>query len=224
LASSTVSHDTRDFVLDPRKGAYRDIRAELAGGPLGGDNDFYTLNGTMQRYLPTRGRSVFAVRLRAAFADAYGDSEDLGVPVENRYFTGGGNSVRGYRENSLGPRAFAEEGSGELTETVVGGRFLLLGNAEIRFPVPFFSRYRFSASAFVDCGNVWPSLRSVDLKDFRLRAGREEVNDQDFRYSAGVGLRYNTPIGPIRLDYGMPLKKDESDRFGRFHLSLGQIF
>jgi outer membrane protein insertion porin family len=224
LISATLSHDTRDFVLDPRKGAYREFRTELAGGPLGADNDFYTLNGTLQKYLPRKRSSVFAVRVRAGFADAYGDSKDLGVPVENRYFTGGGNSVRGFKENSLGPKQLIDTGAGVPEETVVGGRFLLLGNAEVRFPVPFFSKYRFSAAAFADCGNVWPSLGSVDLKDFRFLAHREDVTDQDFRYSFGVGLRYNTPVGPIRLDYGMPVKKDETDRFGRFHLSLGQIF
>ena len=224
LVAGALSHDARDFILDPRKGGYRDIRFELAGGVLGGDNDFYTLNTTLQKYWTKRRSSVIALRTRVGFADAYGSSKDTGVPVENRFFTGGGNSVRGFKENSLGPTAVLDPESASPTETVIGGRLLLLGNAEVRFPIPFFSRYRFSGAVFADGGNVWSSLGSVDLEDFRLYAGKGDVTEDDFRYSVGVGLRYNTPVGPIRLDYGMPIKKDDTDRFGLFHVSLGQSF
>ncbi|MBP2680396.1 MAG: family outer membrane protein, partial [Candidatus Krumholzibacteriota bacterium] len=79
-------------------------------------------------------------------------------------------------------------------------------------------------AVFADAGNVWSSLGSVDAGDFRLFASPEEITEDDIRYALGIGLRYNTPVGPIRLDYGMPIKKDDTDRFGRFHLSLGQIF
>jgi len=80
--------------------------------------------------------------------------------------------------------------------TVVGGRLLLVGNVEMRFPVPYFSRYRFSAAVFADGGNVWQSLGSVDLEDFRLTAHRNEVTEEDFRYSVGVGIRVQHARGP----------------------------
>jgi outer membrane protein insertion porin family len=224
LIASTFSHDTRDFILDPRRGGYRDMRAELAGGFLGGDNDFYTLNTSLQKYWSTKGKIVLALRARVGFADAYGASSERGVPVENRYFTGGGNSVRGYKENSLGPEEPVTTAEGEPSTVVVGGRLLLVGNAEARVPIPFLSRYRFSGAFFLDGGNVWRSLGSVDLEDFRFTAPRPEVTDKDFRYSVGFGIRYNTPVGPIRLDFGIPIKRDETDRLGRFHMSLGQIF
>lgn len=224
IVSGALSHNTRDFILDPRRGGYRELRADLAGGVLGGDNDFYTLNGTLQKYWTKRRSAVLALRARVGFADAYGSSRDEGVPVENRFFTGGGNSIRGFKENSLGPKAMVETSGGGSEETVVGGDFMLVGNAELRFPLPYFSRFRFSGAFFADAGNVWSSLTSVDTEDFRLYASPDEVDDTDFRYSLGIGLRYNTPVGPVRLDYGMPIKKDDTDRFGRFHLSLGQIF
>jgi len=224
LVAGTISHDTRDFVLDPRGGSYRDLRAELAGGFLGGDNDFYTLNTALQRYW-SKGRGiVLAVRGRFGFADAYGSSRDAGVPIENRFFTGGGNSVRGFKENSLGPTALVAQETGDPVETVVGGRLLVVGNAEMRFPIPYISRYRFSAAVFADAGNVWSSLKAVDIEDFDPFVNKNDVTEEDFRYSIGVGIRYNTPVGPIRLDYGIPVKRDVTDRSGRFHLSLGQIF
>ena len=224
ILSGTVSHNTRDFILDPRRGGYRDLRADLAGGFLGGENDFYALNTTMQKYWTKRKSLVVALRARVGYTDAYGSSQDTGVPIENRFFTGGGNSVRGFRDNSLGPTGMVETSEGNLEETVIGGRFLLVGNAELRFPLPYFSRFRFSGAVFADAGNVWSSLGSVDAGDFRLFASPEEITEDDIRYALGIGLRYNTPVGPIRLDYGMPIKKDDTDRFGRFHLSLGQIF
>jgi outer membrane protein insertion porin family len=224
LLRGSVSHDTRDFVLDPHRGTYRDLRGELAGGFLGGDNDFYTLNTSLQRYWSKSGGIVFAVRGRFGFADAYGSSKDAGVPIENRFFTGGGNSVRGFKENSLGPTELVEQSAGDPVETVVGGRLLVVGNAEIRFPLPLLSRYRFSAAAFADGGNVWSSLGAVDIGDFDPFVSKNDVTDEDFRYSIGVGLRYNTPVGPIRLDYGIPVKRDGTEPSGRFHLSLGQIF
>lgn len=224
LIGTSLSHDTRDFILDPRNGGCRDVRVDLAGGPLGGDNDFYTLNTSFQKYRTSGRKFVIALRARIGFADAYGASKDEGVPVENRYFTGGGNSVRGFEENSLGPREFVPNAEGEPSAVVVGGRLLLVGNAEMRVPIPFLSRYRFSAALFADAGNVWRSLGSVDIDHFRLLQDRDEVTDEDFRYSVGLGLRYNTPVGPIRLDFGMPIKRNETDKFGRFHLSLGQIF
>lgn len=224
MIAGAVAHDTRDFILDPHRGGYRDFRAELAGGPFGADNSFYTLNTSLQKYWRIRRSSVFAIRARIGFADAYGGSKNDGVPVENRYFTGGGNSVRGFRENSLGPYQPVETSPGVIQDTNVGGRLLLIGNAEVRFPLPYLSRYRFSAAMFADAGNSWRSLGSVELDNFRLFASRGEVTEKDFRYTLGLGLRYNTPVGPIRLDFGIPIKRDADDKFGRFHLSLGQIF
>jgi outer membrane protein insertion porin family len=103
--------DTRDFVLNPTVGEYRVLSSQIAGGVLGGENDFYTFESSYQRYAhirqvnttenPVVRQSVFAWRVRAGYADSYGRSDV--VPVENRYFLGGANSVRGYEESGLGP-------------------------------------------------------------------------------------------------------------------------
>jgi len=222
--TSAVRHDTRDFILDPRRGGFRDFRVLVAGGILGGDNDFYTLNATWQRYWPSWASSIFAARIMVGYADSYGRSEE--VPVENRFFTGGGNSVRGYDENSIGPRELVENVvTGQPELTVVGGRVFVLTNVEMRFPLPWLSRWRFSGAIFADGGNVWKDPQSMRFSSFQLFKNQDDVTLEDYRYSVGLGIRYNTPLGPIRLDYGSPLvvEPGQSSK-GRFHFSLGQIF
>lgn len=221
IASGSISHDKRDFILNPRRGSYRILRLEGAGGFLGGDNDFYTSSASLQHYYPIGSSVVLAWRVRGGYADAFGDSKE--VPVENRFFAGGGNSVRGYDENSLGPRSV--QGDQSTNPVPIGGRVLLLTNLELRYPIPLLSRINVSGAVFVDGGNVWRGAQSVKPSDFRLYADKSDVRVQDYRYGVGVGLRYNTPVGPIRVDFALPVKRDEfSDDKGRFHINLGQIF
>ncbi|HEX5132828.1 MAG TPA: BamA/TamA family outer membrane protein [Candidatus Krumholzibacteria bacterium] len=215
----TVSRDLRDFLLDPHRGEYRVLSSEVAGGLLGGDNDYYKFTGNYQRYRGLGGRSVLAWRARVGYSGVYGRSET--VPVESRYFLGGANSVRGYQDAALGPREVDATG----TDRVLGGEFLLLANVEARFPLPLLARWNFSGAVFLDGGNVWGSIADVSGSDFNLTSSAADTRPGDVRYGIGAGIRYNTPVGPIRLDYGYPLKPDlYSDPGGTWYLSLGQIF
>ena len=87
------------------------------------------------------------------------------------------------------------------------------------------SKINFTGALFFDGGNVWEDAADIKISDFKLIKSSSDVDVNDYRYAVGMGIRYNTPVGPIRLDYGVPLKVEEgvSDK-GRFHLSLGQIF
>ena len=211
------TRDTRDFYFNPRGGMYINAKAGFSGGFLGGEDHLYSFVASYQAYRRLGRRTVFAYRVRGGYTEAFGDSEERGVPFESRFFSGGGNSVRGYRENSLGPRGVEDE--------PLGGRVLLLTNIELRFPLPYLARFNFGGALFVDGGNVWSSFEEIEPGQFDIYSDRDDTTFRDYRYSAGVGVRYNTPIGPLRLDVGFPLKKTEDvDRDYLFHISLGQIF
>lgn len=212
---ANFSRDTRDFYFNPRTGSYVSAEAGMTGGLLGGDDDFYTLAGAVQRYHAASGGTVLAWRIRGGHADVFGDSRGDELPVESRFYAGGGNSVRGYRENSIGP--VNERGD------PLGGRVQLIANVEARFGLPLVGRFGFGGAAFLDGGNVWGSWKEITAGDFSIGGG--DVERGAFMYGAGFGVRYHTPVGPIRLDIGFPLKRtaDMEDEY-RVHISLGQIF
>ena len=214
ILGSSLSRDTRDFILNPTVGLYEVVSAQIAGGILGGENDFYTAESGFQHYTGVRSRSVFAWRVRVGYADSYGRSDE--VPIENRYFLGGANSVRGYGESSLGPL----DAQGD----PAGGTVMMLANVELRFPMPFIGKWNFSGAVFLDSGNVWEDFSDIQSSDFEFVTPIDETTEDDYRYGSGVGIRYNTPIGPIRVDWGFPLKPDGDNAGGRLYLSLGQIF
>jgi outer membrane protein assembly factor BamA len=218
--SGSVSNDKRDFILNPRTGVYRFVRLKFAGGFLGGDADFYTVSTSLQRYWALPRNDVVAVRLRMGYGSAFGQSRV--APIEDRFFAGGSNSVRGYVNNGLGPK-IVDPDTGEFVPT--GGNALLLTNVELRFDIPVLSKINITGAAFFDGGNVWEDIKDISFDDFRIFKSKSDVDINDYRYGVGVGIRYNTPIGPIRLDYGIPIKVEEGQsENGRFYLALGQTY
>jgi outer membrane protein assembly factor BamA len=162
-------------------------------------------------------KSVFAYRVRVGYSKAFGDSRETGLPVESRFFLGGGNSVRGYSENSLGPIGTTGEAR--------GGSVMMLTNVELRFPIPWLEKYNFGSAIFLDGGNVWNDLEEITPDRFNPFRGEDDVTADDYRFSIGFGIRYYTPVGPIRVDIGFPMIRSElMDYDYRLHISLGQIF
>jgi outer membrane protein insertion porin family len=220
----TVDRDTRVNIFDPTSGTDLLGNAEFVGGVFRGGAQFLKLSGTASAYQPAGRKATIALRLRVGNIKPQGQGPaqsladsltplDL-IPVEDRFRTGGATSVRGYQDNELGSRV----------GDIGGGRILLLGNAELRLRLFWI----LGAVAFVDAGNVWE--RREDLKLRKILSLANGAGYNDMRYSAGVGLRLGTPIGPLRFDYGWKLRMARSDQpdpvsgRGEFHFSVGQAF
>jgi outer membrane protein insertion porin family len=241
--SLVVTRDFRDNIFNPRHGSTRQFLVQTAGGPvLGGDNSFNRLLASWAHYRALPARTTLALRAQAGWAGAWWHSKDTGVPLENRYFAGGSSSVRGYRQNSLGPRVTFQDSLSAsdprflANRPTSGGNALLLLNAEMRFPIPLLSRWGLSGALFFDGGNVWEDWGKVQLSQFRLTSemeGSDPTTILDFRTSVGWSIHYNTPVGPLRLDYGLPLKRArlvdaegnvQIDPQHIWHFSLGHTF
>lgn len=234
----TLDRDARNNLLYPTGGTQRSIAAQIAGGPVKGDNHFVKAVGSLSHYRRTWRRMTLATRFRTGLAVPYGRSNDGsepdGVPFENRFYAGGSNSVRGYGENKLGPRLPVDDPgaidprTAALRGDALGGEVILLTNVELRFSL--LRRIKLGGVLFIDGGNVWEEPADIKLDDFiPVRhmdgGGYTPENLTKYRYSFGVGIRYNTPIGPLRLDYGVPVSRTGEIRsFGMFHFNLGHSF
>ncbi len=192
---ASMVHDTRGPLLDPESGHWLMGSVKLSGGILGG-NDYYRLRAESRLFFSPGDGLVLAGRIGCGGAFPYGD--DIAVPPDDRFFLGGGTSVRGYPFNSLGPED--DEGN------PIGGRVQVLGNFEIRTRIVG----NFGVVLFTDAGGVWKYLDEVDLDS----AG----------FGTGVGLRYHTVFGPFRLDYGFAPTWRNSLRRGRIYVGLGHVF
>ena len=197
----SLAFDTRNSVMLPDRGQRTEFRTELAGGPFGGDTDFYKLELTSHWFF--RGfleGHVLEVAGGVGTVERYDDSER--VPLFDRWFLGGINSLRGYRYRDVGPKQAGEP---------IGGKTYWLGSLE--YSVPIIERLRFAA--FYDIGMVYEDAFSF------------EENDETGFYNDnwGVGVRLNIPhLGPLRLDYGIPIKSDDdNESSGRFQFSVGYI-
>jgi len=195
-----LTYDTRDNVFDPTRGNILIGSIECAGGPLGGDKDFWKFFGRASHYIPLFRGSVIELRARAGLAHPYGDSDS--VPIYERYFAGGAYTIRGYHERKVGP-------FDPVTKDPLGGEAMLVGNLEYLYPVFDFMKL----VAFYDVGNVWSKV--------------SDVGKSGLKSGVGFGVRIKTPIGPIMLDYGIPLNIEpgsESKGSGKFYFSMSHGF
>ncbi len=203
--SFNLTHDTTTNRLDPRNGFLGTLHVERAGGVLPGDFEYWESTVEMRHYIPIGSRIVWANKGRIGSIDGSGNFDET-VPFFKRYFLGGSTSLRGWSRFEVSPLS----GSG----LPLGGFAVLELSSELRFPV----WRQLSSVLFVDAGNVWDE------------PWRHPLND--LRYDAGTGVRYNTPIGPIRLDVGYQLNPvpgllidgEPQRRRWRLHFSIGQAF
>jgi outer membrane protein assembly complex protein YaeT len=191
-----VQHNTSDSLLNPSRGTVLRGRIDHSTTALISDVSFVKLVLEARHYVPLSQRLLLATRLKLGGIEPYGASTE--VPFNVRFFAGGPGSVRGFQLNRLGPT----NADGD----PIGGMSLIEGSAELRFPL--FGD--FGAVLFLDFGNVFSSSFSYPLGKLR--------------YAVGPGLRYNTPVGPLRLDVGVIVDRRPGEDFGRVEFSIGQAF
>ena len=200
-----INRNTTNNLLDARAGYFLDGRVEKSGQWLRGTYNFWATTAEGRHYFSIADRAVVANRVRFG-SIAAADDLDENVPFYRRYFLGGASSLRGWGRFEVSPLS----GFG----FPIGGLSMLEGSSELRLPL----WGKFGAVAFFDYGNVWAD-------SFNLELG-------SLRYSAGPGLRYQTPIGPARLDVGYQINPIEGllvngepqKRRFRLHFSIGQAF
>ena len=196
--------NTTNNLLDASRGYVLTGHLEQAGQWLGGTYDYYEVT-TEARYFRQIGRVVAAVQGRLGSIDAYGDQDTL-VPFFKLYLLGGSTNLRGWGRFEVSPLS----GSG----LPIGGSSYFNFSAELRAPL----WGKLGGVLFLDGGNVWTDPWGMKVNDLR--------------YDAGPGLRYQTPIGPIRADLGYQLNPipgllvngEPEPRQFRFHFSIGQSF
>lgn len=188
--------NTSDSPLNPTRGIFLRGRFDHSSTAIISDINFVKLLVEGRHYMPLWGRTILAMRLKLGAIRPYGGSE--GVPFNLRFFAGGPGSVRGFTLNRLGPLDTANR--------PLGGNSLIEGSVEVRFPLVG----DLGGALFLDFGNVFRT-------PFTYRLG-------DLRYAAGPGIRYRTPIGPVRLDVGFILDRRADESYGRVEFSIGQAF
>lgn len=191
-----VVYDGRDDAFAPTRGVFDSLRLRYGTTALGSDVHFFKAVVQHSRYVPLSDDLTWIYAARVGFAEPLGESTD--IPLSERFFLGGRTTVRGYEENSIGPRG--ADGN------PVGGDLLLNFNTELRFPL----LYGLGGAVFVDGGGLYLHDRAVSIGDFRE--------------SAGTGLRYRTPVGAISLDYGFKVRRRRDESIGEIHFTIGNIF
>jgi outer membrane protein insertion porin family len=171
--------DRRDDPANPKKGFFSTTTFQVATRPLGSEINFTSLYNEYDTYHPVGDGGVFVTSARFGWNHPFGSTTQTGLPPTERYFAGGSTTLRGYGFDDAQPG---------------GGNVMTLGNLEYRFPLRFFPISGVRGAVFYDTGNVFPQLSALSLAAFS--------------HTVGYGFRYQTPLGPVRLDFGVNLNPD----------------
>lgn len=202
MLSAGWTHDSRDSVFFPNNGILQRLSGEVSLPVL--DLQYYKIDYKHAWYKEIFKGYTFMLNGEIGYANSYGN---MNYPFFKNFYMGGVNSVRGYRNASLGPRDVDDNGN----SFALGGTKRLLGNAELFFPVPGMKdSNQFRLSAFLDAGNVFDDSQSYSLGDLR--------------YSAGIGASWISPFGPLKVVFAKALNEQSGDNTQVLQFQMGQQF
>jgi outer membrane protein insertion porin family len=211
--SGSYSRDTRDNPLDAHLGFYQSFQIDLNPSALGSNTNFGRFLGQVAYYKSfASGATVWANSVRLGLEQAFAGAH---IPVSESFFSGGGSTIRGFPLNGAGPQRPvlvcgnpADVSTCAQITVPVGGPQLFIVNSELRFPSSLFSKL--GGVAFYDGGNIFRSLGLGDIGSYSN--------------TIGVGLRYATPVGPVRFDVGHNLNPVAGISSWQYFITLGQAF
>ena len=207
-----MTRDTRDNPLDAHSGWLQSLELDENSKKLGSSVNFAKLTSQIAYYKQAFHNIVWANSLRIGLAQPYANSR---VPLSEEFFTGGGNSLRGFPLDGAGPQRTIQvcpDGTSNCGTTInvpAGGREMLIFNSEARIPVPI--KKGLGVVAFYDGGNVFPLVGFHQFTSL-------------YSNNVGFGLRYATPVGPVRIDIGRNLNPVQGVNATQYFISIGQAF
>jgi len=207
-----MTRDTRDNALDEHSGWLQSIELDDNSTKLGSSVNFAKFTGQVAYYKQAFHNIVWANSIRIGLAPPYANSR---VPLSEKFFTGGGNSLRGFPLDGAGPQRtifVCPDGTSDCGDTIsvpAGGREMLIINAEARIPLPI--KKGLSIVPFYDGGNVFPAVGFSQFKSL-------------YANNVGMGFRYATPVGPLRVDLGYNLNPEPGVKAFQYFISIGQAF
>jgi outer membrane protein insertion porin family len=207
--SPNFTRNTLNHAFDPTAGSYQDVSVEFAG--LGGDSDFIRAEARGRWFYPvyrTRSIGTFVYSIGGTVAYGRGDAGLSGkeLPLVERYFPGGINTVRGFQTRSLGPRENTFDPQGNIINNdPIGGTNELIVQNEFIFPIV--QQLGLRGVVFFDLGNAFLEADGIDIGQLR--------------YAAGAGVRWLSPFGPLRIEFGVPINAKSDDKKSAVLFSFG---
>lgn len=203
--NTRATYDSRDFKWDPKRGMAHTLSLEFVGGPVGGDVHFLKPTLTHAFHLPllTLGKHTFVLSDIVRWGALQPYHRDRLVPVSDRFYVGGAETVRGYTyTGQIGP--------------IQGGKAFGINNLELKVPLLMEGRFTIIQFAlFADVGGSW-----VGAKEINMNFGRAQNN---LKAGIGFGLRFKTPAFPVRLDWGWGLHHAPGEAINQFYFTIGGV-
>ena len=210
ILSASYTNDSRDSAIFPTKGSLQTLLAEIA--IPGSDLQYYRITYRHRQYVSLTRRFTFLFRTDLGYGNGFGDTETM--PFFEHFFAGGPRTVRGWKENTLGPRETT------IDRRAVGGNVKIAGSLELFAPPPIGGDFEKSLrlGLFFDFGNVWLTSGYHGLVE------PEGFSLGDLRYSAGVSVVWLSPVGALTMSMAYPINKKDQDETQVFQFGFGSNF